>query len=394
MTAPTAAAHAATTRPETRFVLPPGSEATEPPEHRGLTRDEVRMLVARPGTIEHLRFRDLAEQLDPGDLVVVNTSATLPAALLAGRADGTHSPVHVSTTLDDGSWVVEVRHRDHSGPELDLLRGELLRLPAGVRLRLTAPYPDHGVARSRLWTADVEPITDPIGYLLQYGEPIRYQYLRGRFPLSDYQTVYAGQPGSAEMPSAGRPFTTDLLLAMIRRGITIAPVVLHTGVSSPELHEPPTPERFSVPAPTARLVRSTRVAGGRVVAVGTTVVRALESAATPDGEVHACRGWTDLVLGPQRPARVTTGLITGWHPPQASHLLLLEAVAGRDLVGSTYRAALQRGYLWHEFGDSALLLPALPGQSAEPSRAEAAALSAASVAASAGCSAVPRRSTA
>ncbi|TMC46937.1 MAG: S-adenosylmethionine:tRNA ribosyltransferase-isomerase, partial [Chloroflexi bacterium] len=178
-----------------------------------------------------------------------------------------------------------------------------------------------------------------------------------RYPLSDHQTVYATEPGSAEMASAGRPFTAPLLVRLVARGVAVAPIVLHAGVSSPELHEPPLPERFAVPASTARLVEATAATGRRVVAVGTTVVRALETVAGVDGRVRPARGWTDLVLGPDRPARVVTGLVTGLHAPEASHLLLLEAVAGAGLVGAAYRAAIERGYLWHEFGDSTLFLP-------------------------------------
>jgi S-adenosylmethionine:tRNA ribosyltransferase-isomerase len=141
----------------------------------------------------------------------------------------------------------------------------------------------------------------------------------------------------------------------------VLPLVLHTGVSSPELHEPPAPERFAVPAATARIVTGTRAAGGRVVAVGTTVTRALESATGEDGVTRPAAGWTDLVLGQDRPARVVTGLVTGLHAPEASHLLLLEAVAGPELVGRAYEAAVADGdYLWHEFGDSTLFLGALP----------------------------------
>lgn len=169
--------------------------------------------------------------------------------------------------------------------------------------------------------------------------------------------MYATVPGSAEMASAGRPFTAPLLVRLMARGITAAPIVLHAGVSSPEAHEPPGAERFSVPEATARLVNTVRAAGARVVAVGTTVVRALESAATEEGFATASSGWTDLVLGPGRPARVVTGLVTGLHAPEASHLLLLEAVTGAGLVASAYEAAVERRYLWHEFGDSTLFLP-------------------------------------
>ena len=163
------------------------------------------------------------------------------------------------------------------------------------------------------------------------------------------------------MASAGRPFTERLLVRLMARGVVIAPVVLHAGVSSAEKHEPPMPERFEVPAATARLVNSTSAAGARVVAVGTTVVRALESAAAPDRTVTATAGWTNLVLGPSRPARVVTGLISGLHPPEASHLMLLDAVAGAELVNAAYRAAVERRYRWHEFGDSTLFLPVARG---------------------------------
>jgi S-adenosylmethionine:tRNA ribosyltransferase-isomerase len=159
------------------------------------------------------------------------------------------------------------------------------------------------------------------------------------------------------MPSAARPFSTELVTALVADGVAIAPVTLHAGVSSAEPGEPPVPEQFDVPAATARMVNLTRAAGGRVIAVGTTVTRALESAANADGGVHPAVGWTNLVLGAGRPCRVVDGLITGWHDAGASHLLLLEAVAGPDLVAMAYREAVDHGYLWHEFGDSALLLP-------------------------------------
>jgi S-adenosylmethionine:tRNA ribosyltransferase-isomerase len=179
----------------------------------------------------------------------------------------------------------------------------------------------------------------------------------GDFPLEAYQNVYATEFGSAEMASAGRPFSERLLVRLMARGVVVAPLTLHTGVSSPEAHEPPAPERFAVPEVTARLVGATRRAGGRVVAVGTTVTRALESATGEDGETRPAAGWTDLVLGAERPARAVTGLVTGLHAPEASHLELLEAVAGAGLVERAYAAAVRGGYLWHEFGDAMLFLP-------------------------------------
>jgi S-adenosylmethionine:tRNA ribosyltransferase-isomerase len=209
-----------------------------------------------------------------------------------------------------------------------------------------------------LWRArtSIEGPTD--AYLAWFGRPITYDYLRGRFPLSAYQTVFARDPGSAEMPSAARPFTDHLVTDLAIRGVTIAPITLHAGVSSLEAGEQPLPERFRVPAATARLVEHTKRDGGRVIAVGTTVTRALETVAREDGSVAPDEGWTDLMLSPERPARVVDGLITGWHTPESSHLLLLEAVVGEDLVNAAYAAALEEKYLWHEFGDSSLFLPA------------------------------------
>ncbi|HEY2833143.1 MAG TPA: S-adenosylmethionine:tRNA ribosyltransferase-isomerase [Sporichthyaceae bacterium] len=342
--------------PATVFDLPAGAEAVAPPERRGLGRDGGRLLVARPDGLSHHRFRDLPTVLVPGDLVVLNTSATLAAALGGTDASGAAVPVHVSTQLDDSTWVVELRRPDNTGPDLTRTRGEWIGLPAGAWVQLMKPYPDPTAASSRLWRARPSNAPPLAAYLAMHGRPIEYGYLRSRFTLADHQTVYAGKAGSAEMPSAGRPFTDRMLVQLITRGVTIAPLVLHTGVSSPELHEPPTPERFAVPPATADAVNAARAAGRRVIAVGTTVVRALETVADADGRVRAAAGWTDLVIGPDRPIRVVTGLLSGLHPPEATHLVMLETVAGARLVADAYAAALERRYLWHEFGDSMLFL--------------------------------------
>ena len=343
-----------TSQPSTGFRLPPAGRASTPPEARGLARDEVRMAVARPSVITHAHVRDLPAHLRPGDLFVVNTSATLPAAVDLVR-HGCPATLHFSTELDDGSWVVELRLADGSGPALPQ-PGEVLRLPGAVRLRVERPYP---AGQTRLWRAVPLPAVRPAAYLAKHGRPIRYRHVDGDWPLSSLQNVYADLPGSAEMPSAGRPLTEPLLTRLMSVGIPVVPVVLDTGVSSQEAHEPPQPERFTVPAVTARLVNSTLDAGRRVVAVGTTAVRALESARA-GGRVVPTAGWTSLVLGPTRPARVVGGLLTGLHEPDASHLRLLEAVAGRGLVDRAYAevsSVAAPSYLWHEFGDSMLLLP-------------------------------------
>jgi S-adenosylmethionine:tRNA ribosyltransferase-isomerase len=332
------------------FTLPEGLEATEPPE----VRDDVRLMVASQDGVRHARFGRFGEFLAAGDLVVVNTSGTLGAAV-PGHRGGGPVEVHFSAELDDGAWVMEVRPAGVSaGPVTDLRPGEEIGLNAGAGLIVDRPYP---AGQTRLWRARARIDGGVRAFLARHGQPIRYAYVPRPWPLADYQTVFAREPGSAEMPSAGRPFTEHIVTDLVTRGVAVAPIVLHTGVSSQEPGEPPQPERFRVPAATARLVNSTRRAGGRVVAVGTTVTRALESVADPDGSVHAGHGWTHLVLGPSRPARAVTGLVTGWHAPGASHLALLAAVAGDALVERAYAEAVRHGYRWHEFGDSCLLLP-------------------------------------
>jgi S-adenosylmethionine:tRNA ribosyltransferase-isomerase len=342
--------------PATSFTQPPGSEATTPAERRGLARDGVRLLVAQSCGLTHHRFSDLPDVLRAGDLVVVNTSATLPAALRVWRERDHDALIHVAGSIDDGSWVIEPRRSDNRGPASDVVVGEQIALAGGTRLRIVASYPKDRVADSRLWKAVPDRAIDLAAHLNDHGLPIRYGGVH-RWPLDDLQNVYADEPGSAEMPSAGRPFTEGVVTRLVVRGVRLAPLVLHAGVSSPEKHEPPSPERYTVPAPTAAIVNSTRAEGGRVVAVGTTVVRALETVADASGSVSPGAGWTDHIVGSTHPIRVVDGVITGLHEPEASHLLLLEQVAGRDLVQRAYDEAVRHRYLWHEFGDSMLFLP-------------------------------------
>lgn len=337
------------------FELPARLEAHAPPEARGLRRDQVRLLVAtkHDGRIVHARFSDLPAFLQPGDLLVVNVSATLPASLAARREDGAAVDLHLSTPapgLDRSHWVVELRRE---GKPAAAKEGERLRLPGGAAATIRGRYASGG----RLWLARLDVSGAVEDLLARHGRPIRYRYVEEDWPLAAYQNVYALEPGSAEMPSAGRPFTPELVTRLVARGILVAPITLHTGVSSPERHEPSYPERFRVPAATARLVGAVRGWAGRVVAVGTTVVRALESAADADGSLAAAEGWTDVVVTPERGVRTVDGLLTGWHEPAASHLELLRAVAGDELLERSYAEALARGYLWHEFGDSHLILP-------------------------------------
>jgi S-adenosylmethionine:tRNA ribosyltransferase-isomerase len=328
------------------FELPKELEAREPAELRGDGRDDVRLLVTRGDEVTHAHFRQLPRFLNPGDLVVLNTTATLPAALSAVRDDGDVIALHVSTPLPGGLVVVEPRQAG------SLHSTERLALPGDGEATLLAPYRDS----KRLWIARMnlgQPLRD---YLLQFGRPIVYSYVDQRFPLDAYQTVYATEPGSAEMPSAGRAFTRGMLVCLRRKGVRLAKLVLHAGVASLETHERPYEEYFEVPARTADEVRRAKERGGRVIAVGTTVVRALESSVDRAGRVIASRGWTDLVITPERGVQVVDGLLTGLHEPQATHLAMLEAIAGRAHIEKAYAAALERKYLWHEFGDLHLIL--------------------------------------
>jgi S-adenosylmethionine:tRNA ribosyltransferase-isomerase len=338
-----------------KFSLPAELEASIPPEARGITRDAVRMLVAyrEQGQLVHTTFSELPRFLDDGDLVVINTSGTLPASVTGTDSRGRDVEVHLSTRLPAGLWTLELRRLAEA--VLDASAGEVIELPGGGRVQLLAPYSTHpsGV---RLWVATVC-TTEPINaYLAMHGKPISYSYVRGSWPISMYQNVYATEAGSAEMPSAGRPFTAEILTRLVARGVAVAPIVLHTGVASLELSEPPYPEYFRVPASTAHRVNDTRRQGGRAVAVGTTVVRALETVVDSRGRVHAGNGWTETVVGPERPVTSVDGLLTGWHEPEASHLAMMEAIVGRELLEKSYTAALEEGYLWHEFGDVHLVL--------------------------------------
>jgi S-adenosylmethionine:tRNA ribosyltransferase-isomerase len=351
--------------------VPADRIADGPVEAEGRRRDDVRMLVAHrgDGRLVHARARDLPEHLEAGDVLVVNTSATLPAAVSTAAGD---LLVHLSTHLGGHRWVVELREPCGAGSRPHPVAAPLSGvLAGGARADLVAPYgptgatirPTTDVRPARLWVAELHHPAEVPAWLADHGRPVRYGCTTTAWPLAAYQTIFAAPTprpiglGSAEMPSAGRPFTPELLSHLVAAGIVLAPITLHTGVSSLEAHEPPYPERYQVPATTARLVDEAHAAGRRVIAVGTTATRALETDATADGRAHAGDGWTDLVITRERGLRVVDGVLSGWHEPEASHLLLMEAAAGRALLAASYDAALAEGYRWHEFGDVHLVLP-------------------------------------
>jgi S-adenosylmethionine:tRNA ribosyltransferase-isomerase len=365
--------------PSLNFELPPELEADAPPEARGFERDEVRLMVSyrSDDRVVHSTFRDIGEFLEAGDVLVINTSGTMNAALDVEREDGTALELHLSTRLPADLWFVELRRPADAATEpfQYAMAGETLRLPGEATATLHAPYPSGSPPKngSRLWISTLD-LPEPLDeYLERYGFPIRYGYVRESWPSSYYQTVYATETGSAEMPSAGRAFTPELLTHLVARGVQVAPLLLHTGVASLEDNEPPYEEFYRVPPETARLVNAARASGRRVVAVGTTVVRALETVTEPDGTTHPGEGWTSLMVTPERGIRSVDAMLTGLHEPRSTHLAMLEALVEREPPAPAskrppattrrehleiaYAEALREGYLWHEFGDLHLILP-------------------------------------
>jgi S-adenosylmethionine:tRNA ribosyltransferase-isomerase len=347
-----------------RFTLPPHLEAREPAEVRGTGRDDVRLMVThRDGRLANTHMRSLGDYLCEGDALVLNVSKTLAASLpVVGR----ELRLHVARRVSTSTFVVELRAltaaigEDADAtfpgtlPFLEAQAGQAFDLPAGGSARLIRPYRerDDGV---RLWFAELKLPLPWLEYLETHGGPVRYAYA-GDWPIEAYRTAYGHEPGSAEMPSAGRALTHEMLAQLSARGVEIIPVVLHTGLSSPEAWEGTQEEYYRVSAASARRINEVKAHGGRVIAVGTTVVRALETVADDDGRVHAGEGLTNKLIAPGVRLRAIDGLLTGWHEPQASHLLMLEAIMGRELLEESYRVALNEGYLWHEFGDAQLIV--------------------------------------
>jgi S-adenosylmethionine:tRNA ribosyltransferase-isomerase len=321
-------------------------EAVVPAERRGIERDGVRLLITnrKTGANVHARFRDLPDFLLEGDLLVANDSATLPAALVAKRTTGESVSLHVATMIDRHLWMAE--------PRAEVLLGEELKLPGGGSVVMIAPARPE---LPRVWYAWFDLPQPMYAFLAKHGEPIRYGYVSEHFPLADYQTLFAREPGSSEMPSAARPFTPRVVEALRQRGVELVTLTLHCGVSSFETPEQPPMERFAVSHLTADAVNRARNEGRRVVAVGTTALRALESA-VHDGNVVASSGWTDLVIDEFHQFRTADGILTGFHDVAATHQRILRAFIDRDALAAAYREAANNGYSQHEFGDVHLLL--------------------------------------
>lgn len=340
-------------RPDERDHLPPLLRASLPAELRGLSRDGGALTVIDRvlGTIRHGAFRDLGRYLRPGDLLVVNRSRVLPAAILAEREDGEVVQLRPAVRHCDEWDVLPVAPAPPHEP-VQLRSGEEALLPGGTRARVIGPRAD----LPHVWRLTLDGAA-AFDELFRFGEPIRYSYVPEPVPLEHYQPVYASAPGSAESPSAGRPFTWEMLLELRRRGIGLASIVLHTSLSSwqddhADAEHRLAEEWFEVPKETSAAIAAAR----RVVAVGTTVVRALESAAIDDHVVAPASGWTSLKIEPGRRLQAVDAVLTGLHEPGASHLAMLETLVDVGVLDRALEQARRRGHQWHEFGDSLLII--------------------------------------
>ena len=345
------------------FILPPELSAKEPPERRGIRRDQVRLLVIdrATGEIEHSRFDKIDNYLRKNDLLVFNSSRTLPASLRGCDCSAAHGPcmeVRLAEHLPDDSWLALLLC-EQGDPFGCGLRPEM-QIQFAEGLNATVLQRDERIPR--LWKLRFSISgTQLVDLIYRLGKPIRYEYISAPWDLDYYQTVYATEPGSAEMPSAGRAFTWKLLLDLKRRGVDTAYIVLHTGLSSYmddalDAQHPASEEEYFVSATTAEKINLARENGGRVIAVGTTVVRALESVVDENGRVQGAHDYTRLKVDNQHRCKAVDGLLTGLHEPEASHLDLLSAFLPPDKIRAAYEEAIARKYLWHEFGDLNLIL--------------------------------------
>lgn len=361
--------------PPFSFKLPPELAAKEPPERRSIARDEVRLMVVNRKNyeIEHSHFYSIGKFLRVGDLLVFNSSRTIPASLigygvLLGRIFVIEA--RLAEHLSDDTWLAlllchsaAVGSNGSDKCDDDLL---LAGLQNGMEIQfghgLIATIYDHDNNIHKLWRIRFSKSgTELIELLYRLGQPIRYEYVSRPWDLDYYQTIYAREPGSAEMPSAGRAFTWKLLLGLKRHGVKMGYISLHTGLSSymddaVDLQHPASEEEYSVNHATAELINKTHSQGGRVIAVGTTVVRTLESVSNNNGNVNAGHGYTRLHITANHKLKTVDSLLTGFHEPEASHLDLLTAFLTAGRIHKAYDEAIRKGYLWHEFGDVNLIL--------------------------------------
>lgn len=336
-----------------KFELPDELNAKEPPERRGIRRDYVKMMVLdkTTGQTNHTQFYQLDRFLKKGDLLVLNASRTVPAVLISKKEqDGTEVEIRLAHRKNESIW--EALPVSGSVKKDDVIR---------FSPTLTATIIDKSDDTPFVTLAFNLCCSSLFNQIYDLGEPVRYEYIEEPWNLDYYQTVFATIPGSVEMPSAGRAFSWELLFRLQKKGVKIAYITLHTGLSyllDDKWHKGPDTnfENYEVSKETAELILETKRAGGRVIAVGTTVVRTLESVAIEKGMLQEAKGWTNLYITENTKLQVCDGLITGMHEPEASHLHLLSAFVDREKLYNAYTDAIHQRYLWHEFGDMNLIL--------------------------------------
>lgn len=335
------------------FYLPPSLNASHPPERRGLRRDQVKMMVLdrETGVMVHDRFLQIDRYLNSGDILVLNNSRTIPAILKGtwhrdGKVIGTNVELRLARKNNDSVWEVLIIAKNVNG-------GDIFKLSETLEAKVVGE-----VFKSPLkiikFNLQGKDLYDGIYSL---GEPIRYEYIQQPWSLDYYQTVFASQPGSVEMPSAGRAFSWELLLKLQEKGVKLVFLQLHTGLSyllddeyahSPADHF----EEYSIRQEDMEAIIKAKDSGGKVIAAGTTVVRALETAATNS----TIKGWTNLYITSDYELLLVDGIITGFHEPKASHLDMLAAFIDEKKLIEAYNIAIEQRYLWHEFGDINLII--------------------------------------
>ncbi|PRY58639.1 tRNA preQ1(34) S-adenosylmethionine ribosyltransferase-isomerase QueA [Glycomyces artemisiae] len=340
------------------FQLPAHLLARQPIERRGGERHDSKMVVyhKRSETVEFTSFREIPRFLEPGDVVVINDSRTLNASVFANVEDRGRVEVQLRYNPKDNIWGVSSKSR--RAPRI----GSKLTFD-GTDITATMLGPDdRGLS---LWMLEFDCEFDAlVAYLDEHGRPIPSLYVEGSFTNEEYNSVYAERPGSAEMPAAGRHFTEEVLTRLRERGVGIAYITLHTGLSSVEISEEHLEDHrmhaewCQIPPETADMVNTAKDEGHRVLVVGTTVMRTLESAAKEDGlPLRAGDRWTDLYIYPGFDFQVADAFVTNFHGPRSSRIALASAFTGADLLLHGYDAAIERGLQFYEFGDTTLTLP-------------------------------------
>ena len=341
-----------------KIKIPITSAAAEPPEERGLSRDQTRLMVSfgAKNRITHAKFYEIVDYLLPGDLLVINSSATIPASLPVKNLAGQNFELMLSQKILFGLWIAEI-NKDGREAFPGFQSGESFALPGGASCVLHLPLNSDYSVNCQLWVVSLNTGQDEVlDYLAKFASPPHFSHHSQRWPLKYFQTVFADEPGSAEMPSAGRGFTPELVNKLLAKGIQIAPLVLHAGANC-EGHIPPHEEYYRIPVDTAQAINRVHEGGGRVIAVGSTVVRALDTVTHIHGQVCPGEGWTKKEIKSGACVSSIDGLLTGLHEPETTHIDLLQSFISQEQLETAYTEALARGYLWHEFGDFHLILP-------------------------------------